>query len=83
MMDAIFENCVRILVFLAGQTGLIYKEINVSIFVILWPFVTLGLLLLVIFQRRRIQILEAAFKKGEGWQRTMRRKPWRNWFLLI
>jgi hypothetical protein len=55
---------VHILVFLAGQTGLTYKEINVWIFVILWPFLTLGLLLLVIFQRRRIQILEAAFKEG-------------------
>jgi hypothetical protein len=64
MMDAIFDNCVRILVFLAGQTGLTYKEINVWIFVILWPLVTLGWLLLVIFQRRRIQILEAVFKEG-------------------
>jgi len=64
MIDAIFDYCVHILVFLAGQTGLTYKEINVWIFVILWPFLTLGLLLLVIFQRRRIQILEAAFKEG-------------------
>ncbi|HEY5118197.1 MAG TPA: hypothetical protein VII90_01975 [Anaerolineales bacterium] len=64
MMDAIFDYCVRILVFLAGQTGLRYKEINIWIFVILWPFLTLGSLLLVIFQRRRIQILEAAFKEG-------------------
>ena len=62
-MDAIFELCVRILVRLADLTGLTYKEINVWIFVILWPLLTLGLILLAIFQRRRIQILEATFKE--------------------
>ena len=59
MMDSIFNFCVRILVFLAGRTGLTYKEINVWIFVILWPILTLGLIFLVIYQRRRIRKLEA------------------------
>ena len=62
-MDAVFELCVRILVRLADLTGLTYKEINVWIFVILWPILTLGLIVLAIFQRRRIQILEATFKE--------------------
>jgi len=61
MMNAIFDLCVRILVYLAGQTGLTYKEINVWIFVILWPILTLGLMLLVIYQRRRIRKLEAGY----------------------
>jgi hypothetical protein len=62
-MDAVFELCVRILVRLADLTGLTYKEINEWIFVILWPILTLGLIVLAIFQRRRIQILEATFKE--------------------
>jgi hypothetical protein len=64
MMDAIFDLCVRILVFLAGGTGLTYKEINVWIFVILWPLATLGLLVLVICQRRRIRSLESSNKEN-------------------
>jgi len=43
MMDAVFDTCVQILVTLAEWTGLTYKEINVWIFVILWPLITLAL----------------------------------------
>jgi hypothetical protein len=55
MMDAVFDVCVQILLVLAGWTGLTYKEINVWIFVILWPLLTVGLVILFIAQRRRIQ----------------------------
>lgn len=64
MINTIFDYCVRILVFLAGRAGLTYKKINVWIFVILWPLLTLGFILLAIFQRRRILILEATFTEG-------------------
>lgn len=57
MMDAIFDYCVRILVFLVGQTGLTYKEINVWIFIILWPIVSLLLVVVILVQHRWIKVL--------------------------
>lgn len=44
MMDQIFDWCVNILVSWAGILGITYKEINVWIFVIVWPILTLILL---------------------------------------
>jgi hypothetical protein len=58
-MDAVFDDCVRLLVLLAQATGLTYKEINVWIFVILWPVLTVGLVILLLLQRRRIWRLES------------------------
>jgi hypothetical protein len=57
MMDTIFDWCVRLLVFLAAQLGITYKEINVWIFVIVWPIITLVLIILVIWQQMRIRAL--------------------------
>jgi len=57
MMDAVFDWCVRLLVFLAAQLGMTYKEINVWIFVIVWPAITLALIGLVTWQRIRIRRL--------------------------
>ena len=56
-MDAIFDLCVRILVLLAGWTGLTYKEINVWIFVIFWPVLTIALTAVIFLQHRRIKSL--------------------------
>jgi hypothetical protein len=55
MMDVIFDWCVRLLVFLAAQLGITYKEINVWIFVIVWPIITLVLIVLVVWQQMRIR----------------------------
>ncbi len=55
MMDEIFDWCVRLLVFLAPQFGMTYKEINVWIFVIIWPVITIALAVLVILQQLRIR----------------------------
>ena len=57
MMDAVFDACVRILLALAGWTGLTYKEINVWIFVILWPLLTLAMAAWILIQHRRIRRL--------------------------
>lgn len=40
-MNAIFDLCVAILVTLAEWFGMTYQEVNVWIFVILWPVLTL------------------------------------------
>ena len=40
-MNAIFDLCVAILVTLAERFGMTYQDVNVWIFVILWPVLTL------------------------------------------
>jgi len=57
MMDEVFDWCVRLLVFLATQFGMTYKEINVWIFVIIWPIITIVLVVWVILQQLRIRRL--------------------------
>ena len=56
-MDAVFDWCVAILVYYAGIFGITYKEINVWVFVIIWPIFTLILIALVFIQQIRIQRL--------------------------
>ena len=56
MIDVIFELCVQILVWLANGFGVSYRAINVYIFVILWPALTLGLLVTVIVQARALRL---------------------------
>ena len=56
-MDLIFDWCVNILVYWAGILGITYKEINVWVFVIIWPIVTLILLGIIMIQYRRIRQL--------------------------
>ena len=57
MMDQVFDWCVNVLVYWAGIFGITYKEINVWVFVIIWPILTIVLVALIIWQRQRIQQL--------------------------
>ena len=57
MMDQIFDWCVNVLVYWAGILGITYKEINVWVFVILWPILTIVLIAIIIRQRQRIRQL--------------------------
>jgi hypothetical protein len=57
MMDQIFDWCVNVLVYWAGIFGITYKEINVWVFVIIWPILTLVLVAVIIWQWRRIRQL--------------------------
>lgn len=66
MVDAEFDKCVELLVFLADQLGMTYKEINVWIFVIIWPAFTLVLIVLVILQQLKIRRLLGQAGKQEG-----------------
>ena len=56
-MDAIFDWCVDLLVYFAGVFGITYKEINVWVFVIIWPIFTLALIVIVFIQQIRIRRL--------------------------
>ena len=57
MIDTIFDQCVLFLVLLAEHLGMTYKEINVWIFVIIWPAFTLILLVLIVLQQLEIRQL--------------------------
>jgi hypothetical protein len=59
MIDAVFAWCVQQLVFLANLLGISYQAINVWIFVILWPLVTLALIAVVVVQQWRIRRLRS------------------------
>jgi hypothetical protein len=57
MMDQIFDWCVRVLVYWAGMLGITYKEINVWVFVIIWPILTVLLIGVIVIQQKRIRQL--------------------------
>jgi hypothetical protein len=57
MIDQIFDWCVNVLVYWAGLLGITYREINVWVFVIIWPILTIVLVVVIIWQQRRIQQL--------------------------
>jgi hypothetical protein len=65
MIDAIFDLCVQLLVWLADLLGITYKAVNVWIFVIIWPILTLGLIWIVFRQRRQINQLEGRVGKAD------------------
>ena len=57
MMDQIFDWCVNVLIYWAGIFGITYKEINVWVFVIIWPILTIMLMGILVIQRRIIHQL--------------------------
>ena len=54
MMDQIFDWCVDVLIYWSGIFGITYKEINIWVFVIIWPLLTIILIGIIVIQRRRI-----------------------------
>jgi hypothetical protein len=72
MIDAIFNGCVLLLLFLADQLGVSYEAINVWIFVVIWPVITLALAAVVVRQwmmtrellRVRRELSRDAHQKG-------------------
>ena len=55
MMDQIFDWCVQVLVYWANVIGITYKEINVWVFVIIWPLLTVIMVGVIVIQRRKIR----------------------------
>ena len=64
-MDAIFDWCVEILVYFAAVLGITYKEINVWVFVIIWPIFTLLLVIWLLVQQARIRRLQKLLEEKE------------------
>ena len=57
-MNAIFDWCVDLLEYVAPLIGMTYKELNVWLFVIIHPTITLALLIAVIVLIRRSRRFE-------------------------
>jgi hypothetical protein len=57
MMDQIFDWCVNVLVYWANVLGITYKEINVWVFVIIWPLLTILLIVIILQQQSKIRQL--------------------------
>lgn len=57
MVDQVFDWCVNVLVYWAGTLGITYKEINVWVFVIIWPILTVILIGIIFMQQKRIRQL--------------------------
>lgn len=57
MMDVIFDWCVNVLIYWANIFGITYKEINVWVFVIIWPILTAVMTIIIFRQWRRIRQL--------------------------
>ena len=55
MVDQIFNWCVQVLVYWANVLGITYKEINVWVFVIIWPILTILLIGIIYIQQKRIR----------------------------
>ena len=57
MINTIFDACVQLLLLWAGMLGLTYKAINVWIFVIIWPILTLIMAGIILWQQLKIRKL--------------------------
>ena len=57
MITAVFDLCVRLLEWLAGILGTTYVAINVWIFCVIWLLLTVGLIVVVVMQCKRIWAL--------------------------
>ena len=53
-MDMIFDACVELLLWLAAHTGTTYKQINVILFCILWPLLTVYQTVRIVQLRRAV-----------------------------
>lgn len=59
MVDAVFVLSVQALRVSAAFLGMTYQEINVLVFLVLWPLLTVWLVWLCARQRRRLRALAA------------------------
>ena len=55
MIDYLFYLCVDILVWLSKATGTTYEFVNIIIFVIGYPVLVIGLILIIYIQHKKIK----------------------------
>ena len=49
MIDKVFKECVLFLLWLAKELGMTYNEVNVWIFCVIWPVITVASIALNIY----------------------------------
>ena len=49
--DKVFDKCVDILIWTAEKTGTTYKQVNVAVFCVIWPAVTVGLVVAYVLKK--------------------------------
>jgi uncharacterized membrane protein YcjF (UPF0283 family) len=63
IVDAVFDLCVQILLWLADLFGVSYNTINIWIFCVLWPIFTVVLISVVVRQYLKIRRLKKELKQ--------------------
>ena len=63
IIEALFDRCVDILLWLAALLGISYDTINVWIFCFIWPIFTLTLVFIVLRQQQKIRRLKHELEK--------------------
>ena len=58
-VDTVYDWAVHALVWFARLLGITYEEINVWLFCIIWPFITLSLIVGLIVLWRKNKVLES------------------------
>lgn len=58
VIDGLFDLCVDLLMWAADLLGISYNEINIWIFCVIWPLLTLLLIVVVVVQWRKIKKLK-------------------------
>lgn len=66
-MQKTFDYCVELLVITGDLIGLSYVEINIWLFCILWPILTVLLITAIVWQKRKLKKTrkELDFTKGK------------------
>ena len=57
-VDNLFKICVIFLVDLADFFGMTYEEINIWVFVIIWPTLTMSAIIWIVLLKRKIRRLQ-------------------------
>ena len=65
-MAELFDLCVGAMYLMSDITGLTYKEINIWLFVIIHPVITLTLFILLVFKQRKINHYEKTYEMEWG-----------------
>ena len=71
MINDIFQACVDILVWGADLLGMTYEEINVWVFCVIWPIITLALIIIVVLQHHHLERNRKYVLKGCARERAL------------
>lgn len=57
-IDGLFDLCVRVLIWIADLFGVSYNTINIWIFCVIWPILTVILIAIVVRQRIELRYMK-------------------------